>query len=168
MSRLLYFFELNRRITKVSFFAERFASLKTGSLHPEQDLVGFTVGPFKIKPSLFSLFPGFLDQSRVRRRHSRCSLRGEDVSEPRVQNSSDSSLTWQTAKQCPLLIHNQPSNTPLLQWFNCPICHGCCSHQTKRHDNDRLLSPVPSRGGLFAADRRLPRRCWLFFCFFAS
>lgn len=120
MSHLLNFCiaELNRRITNVSFFAERFASLKTGFIHTEQDLVGFTVRPFKLKPSPLTLFPGFLTQSRVRRRRRqrrRCSLRGEDVSEPRAQNSSDSSLTWQTAKQCPLLIHNQPSNTPLLQ-----------------------------------------------------
>lgn len=43
-----------------------------------------------------------------------------------------------TATRCPPLIHNQPSNTLLPQWFNCPICHRCCSHQNKRRDNDHF------------------------------
>ena len=64
------------------------------------------------------------------------------VSKLCMLNSSDSSLTWETATWCPPLIHNQPSNTPLPQWFNCPICHGCCSHQNKRRNNDRFQSPT--------------------------
>lgn len=66
----------------------------------------------------------------------------DGVSKPCMLNSSDSSLTWETATRCPPLIHNQPSNTPLPQWFNCPICHGCCSPQNKRHDNDHFQSPT--------------------------
>lgn len=44
----------------------------------------------------------------------------------------------EAAARCPPLIHNQPSNTLLPQWFNCPICHHCCSHQNKRPDNDHF------------------------------
>lgn len=64
------------------------------------------------------------------------------VSKHCVLNSSDSLLTWETATLWPPLIHNQPSNTPLPQWFNCLICHGCCSHHNKRHDNDHFQSPT--------------------------